>query len=281
MRILITGASSFVGKHLVSMLLEEGYEVFHLVKVSKGFENELVWDFKSDIPDGLPPCDAVVHLAAYVYFGSEMNIDQYNVNTVSTIKLSSYAKTHNAYFIMASMAGIHGSKQTIVGIDTPVAPEDHYALSKYIAEESIKAYADNYSILRIGGIYGLDGPQHLLLNKAISDAVHQRKTPVLKGIGNAKRNYICVLDVAFWILALIQKYKADMFSRNRSIKETLYLASTEIMSIEEYLQTLADVVLKNGKLIRADGKETTDWVVVSSEPPFKLRTFREYLNLLI
>ncbi len=281
MRILVTGASSFVGKHLASMLLEEGYEVFHLVRVSKGFENELVWDFKSDIPNWLPPCDAVVHLAAYVYFGPEMNIDQYNVNTVSTIKLSSYAKTHNAYFVMASMAGIHGSKQTIVGIDTPIAPENHYALSKYIAEESIKTCVDNYSILRIGGIYGIDGPQHLLLNKAMSDAVHQRKTPVLKGTGNAKRNYICVLDVAFWILTLIQKYKADMSSKNRSIKETLYLASTEIMTIEEYLQTIADVVLKNGKLIRTEGNEANDWVVTPSEPSFNLRTFKGYLNSLI
>ena len=277
MRLLITGASSFVGKHLVRMLSEEGYEVFHLVRVSKGLENELVWDFKSDIPEGLPPCDAVVHLAAYVYFGSEMNIDQYNVNTVSTIKLSSYAKSHKAYFVMASMAGIHGSKQTIVGIDTPVAPENHYALSKYLAEESIKTYVDNYSILRIGGIYGLDGPQHLLLNKAISDAVHKRKTPVLNGTGNAKRNYVCVLDVAQWILALIQKYKAS----NKKTKETLYLASKEIMSIEEYLQTIADVILRNRRLIRTDGKETTDWVIVTSEPPFKLRTFKGYLNSLI
>lgn len=32
----------------------------------------------------------------------------------------------------------------------------------------------------------------------------------------------------------------------------LNLASTKIMTIEEYLQTIADVALKNGKLKRTD-----------------------------
>ena len=277
MKVLITGSTGFVGRHLVPMLESAGYEIFHLVRNKKGFEHEFVWDFKGPLPDGIPKCDVIIHLAAYVDFSLNLNVAQYNVNTVSTIKLSSYAKDHNAYFIFASMAGIHGTKYPQISKDTPIAPENHYAVSKYLAEEVVKTYINNYSILRICGIYGIDGPSHLGLNKAISDAVYQMKTPVLRGKGNAKKNYICVLDVALWILSLIERYKAS----NKNIKEILYLASEEIMSIEEYLQSIADVVLKDVELIRTEGNEAKDWIVTPSEPPFNLRRFREYLNSLI
>lgn len=277
MKILITGSTGFVGKHLVKLLENNGYEIFHIVRDNKGFKNEFIWNFKGHLPMDLPKCDVIIHLAAYVYFGPDLNIEQYDINTVSTFRLLNYAKYHNAYFIFASMAGVHGSKYSTINRDTPIAPENHYAVSKYLAEEAVKTYIDNYSILRISGIYGIDGPSHLGLNKAISGAVYRKEPPVLRCSGSAKRNYICVLDVALWILSLIRKYKAS----NKKIKEILYLAGTEIMGIEEYLQTIADVVLKNGKMIRTGGNEATDWIVTPSEPFFNLRTFRGYLNSLI
>ena len=184
MKILLTGSTGFVGKHLVKLLEENNYEVYRIVRENKGSENKHVWDFKGLLPS-IPECDIVVHLAAYVNFGADFNIEQYIVNTVSTLKLLNYAKTYNAYFIFASMVGVHGTKYPQVSSDTPIAPENHYAVSKYLAEQAIKTCSDNYSILRICGIYGIDGPPHLGLNKAISDAVY-RKGPILRGSGSAK-----------------------------------------------------------------------------------------------
>lgn len=277
MRILITGISGFVGRHLEKLLKSSEFEIFKLVRNEKGNGKEFVWDFKSDLPAKVPACDVIIHLAACVDFGINLNIAQYDANTISTLKLAAYAQKHNAYFILASMAGIHGTKLSLIDDKTPIDPENHYAVSKYLAEEAVKTFANNYTILRIGGIYGLDGPSHLGLNKAINNAIYKKEPPVLYGTGYAKRNYICVIDVARWILSLIKKYKAS----NKKIKEILYLASTEIMSIEEYLQAIADVVLKNGKLIRTEGNEATDWIVTPSEPSFNFRTFRGYLNSLI
>ncbi len=278
MRILITGSTGFVGKSLIKMLEEAGHEIFHLVRNKKRFEHEFIWNFKDSLPKELPACNIVVHLSAYVDFGLYLYIEQYDVNTVSTIKLSDYAKTHNAYFIFASMVGIHGSKYTRIDKNTPIAPENHYAMSKYIAEEVVKTFTNNYSILRICGIYGVDGPQHLGLNKAISDAIFQKKPPVVKGHGKAKRNYICVLDVARWIFSIVQKYE---MSREEKIQETLYLAGPEIMTIEEYLQTIVNTVLPGMELTRIKGDESSDLIVDASPYPSDLRTFREYLISLI
>jgi nucleoside-diphosphate-sugar epimerase len=277
MRILLTGSTGFTGKYLVRMLEDSCHDILHLVRAKKGFKKEYIWDFVSPLPQQFPAYDILVHLAAHVNFDQNLEVIQYNVNTVSTIQLAAYAKTHNAYFIFASMTGIHGSRSTVVDQDTPIHPENHYGVSKYLAEEVIKTFAGNYSILRICGIYGLNGPQHLGLNKAITNAFHKKVRPILKGSGKARRNYICVNDVAQWILCLVNNYETT----RTDMKEILYLAGPEVMTIEGYLETIIETLLPGMELERIAGPESQDLLVKSSPPPFPQLTFKQYLNSLI
>lgn len=229
----------------------------------------------------LPPYDVIVHLAAYVDFGQQLQLVQYNVNTVSTIKLAAHAQSCNRYFILASMIGIHGSNKTWIDENTPINPESHYALSKYLAEEIVKTYVENYSILRICGIYGLDGPSHLGLNQAITNTIRQNTAPVLKGPGKSRRNYICIYDVAKWILHLIEKEEIRSPHTEDPVQEILYMAGPEIMSIAEYLTCVIDTILPGMKWEKVDGLDTPDLIVKSSIPPFAQTTFKEYLRTLI
>lgn len=280
MRILMTGPTGFTGKCLVKMLEDSGYEIWHLVRDKKGFKNEFVWDFISPLPEEMPPCDIVIHLAAHVNFGQNLEIIQYNVNTVSTIKLAAYSRNHKAYLIFASTIGLHGSQYAVIDKDTPIKPENHYAVSKYFSEEVIKTCLQNYTILRICGIYGLDGPEHLGLNRAISNAVHKKKVPVLMGPGKAKRNYICVQDVARWILYLVNNYETVSRSTKIDIKEIIYLAGSETMTVEEYLELITETILGGMELERKAGPESQDLVVRASHAPFPQLTFRQYLSTL-
>ena len=280
MRILMTGSTGFVGKCLVKMLNGSSYEIWHLVRNRKGFKNEFVWDFVNSLPEEVPPCDIVVHLAAHADFSQDIEILQYNVNTVSTMKLAAYAKFHNAYFVFASMVGVHGTQFSTIDDSTPINPPNHYAMSKYLSEEVIKSYVDNYHILRICGIYGLDGPEHLGLNRAISNAIHNKVAPVLKGPGKAKRNYICVYDVAQLILFLVKKHESILNVGEASVREMLYLAGPEIMSIENYLELIVETILPGMELGRIDGPESQDLIVKASSVPFPQITFRQYLRFL-
>jgi uncharacterized protein len=66
MKILITGASGFIGSSLVSALQAEGHELASLVRrASRGSTGEIAWDpdKASDIVSGLQGFDAVIHLA--------------------------------------------------------------------------------------------------------------------------------------------------------------------------------------------------------------------------
>ena len=280
MKILITGASSFTGKALIPMLEEAGHEMFNLVRQDRGFAKQFLWNFTDDLPEDVPECQAIVHLAAYVDFQNNLNISQYNVNTISTAKLAAYAGKKGAYCIFASMVGVHGSKPTEFDDTTPISPENNYAMSKYLAEVIVRTFTSNYTILRIGGIYGLDGPAHLGLNSAITNAYYKQEGPTVKGSGKAKRNYICVSDVAQWIIYLLECYEANGYKSDKPTRETLYLAGSEVMTIENYLQDVAGILLSGVDINRVHGPEGKDMVIKFTPFPFKVTTFRNYLQSL-
>jgi UDP-glucose 4-epimerase len=278
MRILITGASSFTGKMLVPMLKEAGHEVFNLVRQDHGFSNQFLWNFTDDLPEDIPECQTIIHLAAYVDFQNNINISQYNVNTISTAKLAAYACKRGSYFIFSSTVGVHGTKPTVFDDTTPINPETHYAMSKYLAEVILRTFVQNYTILRIGGIYGLDGPAHLGLNSAITNAYYKKERPTIKGPGKAKRNYICVNDVAQWILYLLGRYEVKGYKVAMQPHKTLYLAGPEVMSIEGYLKEVADILLPDEEIIRINGQESKDMVIKFTPHPFTPTPFRKYLQ---
>lgn len=278
MKILITGASSFTGKVLQPMLKDAGYEAFNLVRQDSGLANQFLWNFTDDLPKNLPECQAIIHLAAYVDFQNNINISQYNVNTISTAKLAAYACERDSYFIFSSMVGVHGSKFPEVGDTTPINPENNYAISKYLAEVILRTFVQSYTIMRIGGIYGLDGPAHLGLNSAITNAYYKKEKPTIKGPGKAKRNYICVYDVAQWILYLLGRYEVKGYKAAMQRRETLYLAGPEVMTIEGYLQEVADVLLPDNHINRLAGEESKDMVIKFTSFPFTPTPFREYLQ---
>ena len=104
MKILITGATGFVGSHLNERLRSEGHETFLLVrneKKAKEFnlegnfisgslsaDKELQW--LSHLPEDL---DSVVHVAGIVH--SPKNEDFVNINTLGTKNL--FKQLHDKY----------------------------------------------------------------------------------------------------------------------------------------------------------------------------------------
>jgi len=281
MNILLTGGTGFTGRALMPMLEESGYHVYNVTREKKGVDREIVWDFFSDFTGELPGCDVIVHLAAYPYFGPELLPDQYIVNTLSTTKLAAYAVRHNAYFVLASMSGIHQKGIEFIHENSPIVPPNHYAMSKFLAEQVVRAFASQYSILRIAGIYGAQGPSHLGLNTSITNALYKKEIPVLFGPGTAKRNYISVTDVARWISYLVANHQKHRNRQIRTVKEILYLAGSETMTIEHYLEMITKVLLEESRIIRMEGSDSPDIVVQPSPFPFKPLSFEDYLKSIL
>lgn len=253
--------------------MKNGYEIIHLVRFPKGFAREITWDFKGPLPS-LPECDVIVHLTAYVDFKSELNLEQYQVNTLGTLKLALLARSQNAYIVFASATGVQGVSGIIDEHILP-HPNNGYIISKYLAEEITRSVVDRYTILRIAGIYGLDGPEHLGLNTAISNAFYEQRAPILKGLGKAKRNYIYVNDVARWVEYLVEQY-----GKEKNIPRLQYLAGPEVITIAQYLDCIDGMLLGGKGVVQQAGSDGNDMIVSGDKAPFELIKFKDYLQSL-
>ena len=108
------------------------------------------------------------------------------------------------FFIHLQFLFMEDSK--FININTKIKPNTAYAKSKYAADQEIIKSKCKYTIIRLGGIFGKNGPNHLTLNNFINNSLNKRKS-IFHGNKNDKRNYLYVKDVARFIFILYLKTK--------------------------------------------------------------------------
>lgn len=167
MKLLLTGATGFVGTALSARLVILGYEVVPTVRGKSGLPNEVVvgnLDASTDLGIALAGCDAAVHLAARVHVmsdNSENPLAQYRAtNTEATLNLARQAAAAGVKrFVFISTIKVNGEGRDAAyrETDTPV-PEDAYAISKWEAEQGLLRIAQETGlevvILRPPLVYG-------------------------------------------------------------------------------------------------------------------------------
>jgi nucleoside-diphosphate-sugar epimerase len=265
MRILLTGGSGFLGAKVVRLLTENCIETICLVRRQCDLENEILWDFVSPLPD-LPQVDALLHMAAAVTYDNLSDVVFQNVAPVT--RLAEWASRKGIAVYYTSSASVHGRHQPWKS-DSPVSPADMYAASKLTGEYIFTTLCPKTTIFRLTGIYGINGPRHLGLNEAITNAYCRGEAPILHGSGSGLRNYICVDDAAAWIVAEILA--------NHQGSEPIYMAGKETMPLWQWLQIVVNILLPGKGVVLLPGSDTDDVVTELSPPPLPLRSFSEYI----
>ena len=144
MKVLVIGASGFIGKSLVAYLLARGSEVVPVVRRASGIPNERVLDLEDSDAwrAALEGCNSVVHLAGRAHVMRETAADPAQAfktaNVDNTLTVARYAAAAGVpRFVFLSSIKVNGEStqpgQFFHADDKP-APQDDYARSKLAAE---------------------------------------------------------------------------------------------------------------------------------------------------
>ena len=150
MRILLTGATGFVGHHVAHALAAQGAQVRMLVRKTSNLANleGITGDtFVGDLAEpeslrsGLAGCEAVVHVAADYRLWIPDPQSMYRANVDGTRELLRMAREAGVKRVVytSSVATMHFRQDgLVINEDTPVSIGDmvgHYKRSKFMAEQ--------------------------------------------------------------------------------------------------------------------------------------------------
>jgi dihydroflavonol-4-reductase len=229
-KILVTGASGFIGSFLVEELLRDGVNVRDLrllLKPGDSLENlpsknfDIVWaDIrnKKAVKRAMDGVETIFHLAAKTVFEGKTYKDFKDVNVDGTQNLLDAAKGKKIQkFILFSTIAVYGlpayAGERINCDETwPLKPMEDYGKSKLEAEKRLlKAHRDwgiPYVIIRPTTVYGPRDHQGMIeLYRAI-----KRHYFFNIGDGKNKMDYVFVKDLVKGVRqAQLSKSKADDF----------------------------------------------------------------------
>ncbi|MFX1565045.1 MAG: NAD-dependent epimerase/dehydratase family protein [Promethearchaeota archaeon] len=241
MRILVTGATGFIGRKLVSKLIEDQHDVSALVRKTSNVTDlpktlELIDGDMLDtnsLEKAVQDVDVVIHLAAYFDFYPKDKKLLYRVNVEGTQNLvNACIQASVSRLIYISTTEVIGPVENPPGDESsPLRPQFDYSKSKVEAEEIVRASsldtALNHVILRPTGVIG-EGELYTVFETI--QAVNEGQIPMTPGDGEKTLMYTYVEDVISGIIAAIESAEAK--------NETIILCPDEGMTYNELFEFL-------------------------------------------
>jgi nucleoside-diphosphate-sugar epimerase len=158
--VLVTGAGGFIGRRVVAAAVDEGLDVLSVARQPLPGKS-VTLDLTGSI-DRLPAADAVFHLAGG-YAGASFKTLEDSDLRIGQNLIDWGTRAGVRTWVFASAAEVYGSCAQPVTEDAPTTPVIPYGRVKLEIEREFARLAEQIPgsrvvVLRIGEVYGRDGP---------------------------------------------------------------------------------------------------------------------------
>lgn len=203
-KVLVTGSSGFVGRHLIQRLEEKALEHVDCDRTN-GTD---ILDLESVMK--LPVVDAVVHLAAktLVMDSFQNPYEFYHDNILGTLNILEFCRKKGVKKIIFSSSYVYGvPKYLPVDEKHPLDIHNSYGRSKLFSEQLVTAYCEDYDIrgiiLRNFNIHGKGQNPRFLIPSLIQQLFSNGKVIKVNDL-MPRRDYVYVKDVVDVILRCLE-----------------------------------------------------------------------------
>jgi len=251
MKILVTGATGFLGHHLVRRLVREGYDV--RIMKEKDAPMELLKDLKIEIFDGdirdfeavkkaVKGCEVVFHLAGLISYWSKQNSLQFEINVTGTGNIVKACIEEKVKRL------IHTSSTAAMGFEPEKLANEEtefnlgnlgiaYCDTKYLAEKEVqKGVKEGLDAIIVcpGSIYGP------------GDVRRIKEDPVFpKGIFS-----MFYVEGGLGVVDVEDVVEGEILAWKKGKKGDRYILVGENLSFYEIRKTVAEVLGKNPPKIK-------------------------------
>lgn len=276
--VLVTGASGFIGAHLVTRLLSEESRVTVLARPSSALPRE--WRDRVSVVacddfsgPGLrrvlhEPFETVFHLAAYGVRPSHRDVDEMiAINIGMPAALLRLCAEWRARMIMAGTFSEYRSpaSRELVSESSPLEQGKLYGSSKAAGGLMASAIANSggtaFRLLRLFKVYGAGEASHRLLPALIKGLAKRERVAISAGTQ--------ILDFVYIDDVIEAMLRADGHCREKGGVATWNIASGRGHSVREFAEQVASAMLADKSLLGFGAidmrKDDEPWLVGSPD----------------
>jgi UDP-glucuronate 4-epimerase len=236
MNILITGGSGFIGRHLITKLIELGHKC-HNYDLTHNQDIRNLHDL--DKAFELSQCSTVIHLAARagVRRGNEYPEEYITTNIGGTWNVTKMCEKYHCRLISFSSSSVYGHTNPPTKEDDPKEPISLYGMTKLAGEFIVNAASIPTTIIRPFTVYGENGRGDQVFYKWLNQYKAGKLITVFRDpdILPSKRGYTYVEDLVYALMVLVEtRWTWDHNDFN--------LGGQEVINIDDMVNIFMDCI---------------------------------------